>query len=88
MMRTTQIKEIEAGRLEHRMAGTLPRIPFEALHAYARAMRGRQCASLERQAAHPWRTPVARPERTGAQPQTALAVARPTDQVRQHEAPL
>jgi len=42
------IKEIEAGRLEHRMVGTHRRISFEALQAYARAMRGRQSAALER----------------------------------------
>jgi len=42
------IKEIEAGRLEHRMVGTHRRIPFEGLQAYARAMRGRQRAALER----------------------------------------
>lgn len=42
------IKEITAGRLAHRMVGTHRRIPFEALQGYARAMRARQGAALER----------------------------------------
>ena len=42
------IKEIEAGRLPHRMVGTHRRVAFEDLMAYARKMRERQEAALER----------------------------------------
>jgi len=42
------IKEIEAGRLKHRMVGTHRRIAFEDLTAYARQMRERQEAALDR----------------------------------------
>ena len=42
------IKEIEAGRLPHRMVGTHRRVAFEDLIAYARKMRERQEAALER----------------------------------------
>jgi excisionase family DNA binding protein len=42
------IKEIEAGRLAHRMVGTHRRVAFEDLIAYARKMRERQEAALER----------------------------------------
>lgn len=44
------IKEIEAGRLPHRMVGTHRRIAFEDLLAYALKMRERQEAALERMA--------------------------------------
>ncbi len=44
------IKEIEAGRLEHRMVGTHRRIPFEALVNYMNAMREKQNAALDRMA--------------------------------------
>jgi excisionase family DNA binding protein len=44
------IKEIEAGRLPHRMVGTHRRVAFEDLIAYARKMRERQEAALERMA--------------------------------------
>lgn len=42
------IKEIEAGRLPHRMVGTHRRVAFEDLIAYARKMRENQEAALER----------------------------------------
>lgn len=42
------IKEIESGRLPHRMVGTHRRVAFEDLIAYARKMRERQEAALER----------------------------------------
>lgn len=42
------IKEIEAGRLPHRMVGTHRRVAFEDLLAYARKMRENQEAALER----------------------------------------
>jgi len=42
------IKEIEAGRLPHRMVGTHRRVAFEDLIVYARKMRERQEAALER----------------------------------------
>jgi excisionase family DNA binding protein len=42
------IKEIEAGRLPHRMVGTHRRVAVEDLIAYARRMRERQDAALER----------------------------------------
>ena len=44
------IKEIEAGRLVHRMVGTHRRIAFEDLIAYARKMREKQVAALDRMA--------------------------------------
>ncbi|WP_432258297.1 helix-turn-helix domain-containing protein [Cupriavidus sp. TMH.W2] len=44
------IKEIEAGRLAHRKVGTHRRIAYEDLAAYARKMRERQSAALERMA--------------------------------------
>lgn len=46
------IKEIEAGKLKHRMVGTHRRIAFEDLIAYARQMRERQEAALDRLAAN------------------------------------
>lgn len=42
------IKEIEAGRLPHRMVGTHRRVAFEDLITYARKMRERQETALER----------------------------------------
>ena len=42
------IKEIESGKLPHRMVGTHRRVAFEDLIAYARKMRERQEAALER----------------------------------------
>ncbi|MFG6430349.1 excisionase family DNA-binding protein [Roseateles sp. LYH14W] len=42
------IKEIEAGRLKHRMVGSHRRVEFEDLEAYARDMRARQEAALQR----------------------------------------
>jgi len=42
------IKEIEAGRLPHRMVGTHRRVAFEDLLAYARKMREHQDAALEK----------------------------------------
>ena len=42
------VKEIEAGRLPHRMVGTHRRVAFEDLIAYARKMRENQEAALER----------------------------------------
>lgn len=44
------IKEIEAGRLRHRMVGTHRRIAFEDLMTYARSMRQQQDSALERMA--------------------------------------
>jgi excisionase family DNA binding protein len=44
------IKEIEEGRLPHRMVGTHRRIAFEDLRAYARKMHEKQTAALERMA--------------------------------------
>jgi len=44
------IKEIDAGRLEHRMVGTHRRIPFEALVNYMNTMREKQNAALDRMA--------------------------------------
>jgi len=44
------IKEIEAGRLKHRMVGSHRRIEFEDLEAYAREMRTGQEAALQRMA--------------------------------------
>jgi excisionase family DNA binding protein len=44
------VKEIEEGRLPHRMVGTHRRIAFEDLRAYARKMREKQAAALERMA--------------------------------------
>jgi excisionase family DNA binding protein len=44
------IKEIEEGRLKHRMVGTHRRIALEDLLAYERSMRERQSAALERMA--------------------------------------
>lgn len=44
------IKEIEAGRLPHRLVGRHRRIAFDDLLAYERDMRERQRAALERMA--------------------------------------
>ncbi|MDM8359547.1 excisionase family DNA-binding protein [Pandoraea communis] len=44
------IKEIEAGRLRHRMVGTHRRIAFEDLMAYRDDMRSKQTTALERMA--------------------------------------
>jgi len=44
------IKEIEAGRLPHRMVGRHRRIAFDDLVAYERKMREKQRAALERMA--------------------------------------
>ena len=44
------IKEIDAGRLEHRMVGTHRRIPFEDLVNYMNTMREKQNAALDRMA--------------------------------------
>ncbi|MGH8777804.1 helix-turn-helix domain-containing protein [Paraburkholderia sp.] len=44
------IKEIEEGRLPHRMVGTHRRIAFNDLVAYANRMREKQTAALERMA--------------------------------------
>lgn len=41
-------REIEAGRLPHRMVGTHRRIPFDELHAYKERMRGDRKAALQR----------------------------------------
>mgnify|MGYP000876572226 FL=1 len=41
------IKEIEEGRLRHRMVGSHRRIEFEDLEAYARGMRARQSDALQ-----------------------------------------
>lgn len=46
------IKEIEAGKLKHRMVGTHRRIAFEDLVAYARQMREKQEAALDKLAAN------------------------------------
>lgn len=46
------IKEIEEGRLPHRMVGTHRRIAFEDLVTYANKMREKQTAALERMAAN------------------------------------
>jgi hypothetical protein len=45
-------KEIEAGRLMHRMVGSHRRIAFEDLVAYARQMREKQVAALDELAAN------------------------------------
>jgi len=44
------IREIEAGRLHHQMIGTHRLIALEDLLAYARKMREKQAAALERMA--------------------------------------
>lgn len=44
------IKEIEAGRLPHRMVGTHRRVLFSDLMAYAQRMRAQQQAALNRMA--------------------------------------
>jgi excisionase family DNA binding protein len=44
------VKEIDAGRLPHRLVGTHRRVAFEDLIAYARKMREQQEAALERMA--------------------------------------
>ncbi len=44
------IKEIEAGRLKHRLVGTHRRIEFSDLLAYAQEMRQRQAQALDRMA--------------------------------------
>jgi len=44
------IKEIEEGRLPHRMVGTHRRIAFDDLVKYANIMREKQAAALERMA--------------------------------------
>jgi excisionase family DNA binding protein len=44
------IKEIEAGRLKHRMVGSHRRVEFSDLLAYAKEMRQRQEQALERMA--------------------------------------
>ncbi|EBA47196.1 excisionase/Xis, DNA-binding [Burkholderia pseudomallei 305] len=44
------IKEIEEGRLPHRMVGTHRRIAFNDLVKYANTMREKQAAALERMA--------------------------------------
>lgn len=44
------IKEIEAGRLPHRMVGTHRRVAFDDLQTYASAMRAQQKSALERMA--------------------------------------
>jgi excisionase family DNA binding protein len=44
------IKEIEAGRLKHRMVGSHRRIEFEDLQAYATQMRANQKIALQRMA--------------------------------------
>lgn len=41
-------REIEAGRLPHRMVGTHGRIPFDALHACKERMQGDRKAALQR----------------------------------------
>ena len=49
-MRPFVVKEIDAGRLPHRLVGTHRRVAFEDLIAYARKMREQQEAALERMA--------------------------------------
>ncbi|PFH27080.1 excisionase family DNA-binding protein [Burkholderia sp. JKS000303] len=44
------IKEIEQGRLPHRMVGTHRRVAFDDLVAYANMMREKQACALERMA--------------------------------------
>ncbi|UXU87804.1 helix-turn-helix domain-containing protein [Burkholderia sp. S-53] len=44
------IKEIEAGRINHRMVGTHRRIAFDDLVKYARQMREKQDAALDKMA--------------------------------------
>ncbi|WP_150740415.1 excisionase family DNA-binding protein [Pandoraea anapnoica] len=44
------IKEIEAGKLKHRMVGTHRRIAFDDLMAYQTEMRSKQTTALERMA--------------------------------------
>jgi excisionase family DNA binding protein len=44
------IKEIEEGRLQHRMVGTHRRVAFDDLVAYANKMREKQRGALERMA--------------------------------------
>ncbi len=44
------IKEIEAGRLPHRMVGTHRRVAFEDLQSYSAKMRAGQQATLQRMA--------------------------------------
>jgi excisionase family DNA binding protein len=44
------IKEIEEGRLPHRMVGTHRRIAFDALEEYSRRMREKQAAALDKMA--------------------------------------
>lgn len=46
------IKEIEAGRLKHRMVGTHRRILYQDLLEYSEAMRAQQKQALERMARH------------------------------------
>lgn len=41
-------REIQAGRLPHRMVGTHRRIPFDELHAYRERIRGERKEALER----------------------------------------
>ena len=44
------VKEIDAGRLPHRLVGSHRRVAFEDLIAYARKMREQQASALERMA--------------------------------------
>ena len=44
------VKEIDAGRLPHRLVGSHRRVAFEDLIAYARKMREQQESALERMA--------------------------------------
>ena len=44
------VKEIEEGRLAHRLVGSHRRVAFEDLIAYARKMREQQVNALERMA--------------------------------------
>jgi excisionase family DNA binding protein len=46
------IKEIEAGRLVHRMVGTHRRVKFSDLMDYAKAMREKQQEALDKKAAN------------------------------------
>ena len=46
------IKEIEAGRLKHRMVGTHRRIAFEDLVEYMNRLQQKQQAALERMASN------------------------------------